>query len=383
MTQRITLLMLSRMGAGDGGRETWLANFLDEVGRQGRDVQFDVIHQRSDEPTLLDATSRSERIASVRAVDRRWKWCPVSIEFLLRLAAGRRSVPRDQPILAVGSLAEALGALLLDPLHRRSRRIMWLRGIYTREKSAQIPGYARPLVALLEQWALRCFGLVVANGQDTAAFYAAKGINSEVISNAVPLHAWSMPPPEFAGALQVAFIGRLTDVKGINQFLDAAGLCETSAPGRVRFHVAGEGPARTKVEVAALHTPIQVHGQVDNLSTRTIVKDSDVCVALTLSSPDLGGGGVSNALVEQIAAGRVVVAWDNDIYRQVLDESTAYLVPQGDVQALAETFLHIDSRRGEALARAQAALAISGRYSIAAHVDRFFELLQFSVQECR
>ena len=115
MSARITLLMLSRMGPGDGGRETWLANFLDEVVRQGRDVVFDVIHQRADEPTLLDASSRRTVVASVQQVERRWAWCPVSIEFLLRLAFGRHRKMGGAPILAVGSLAEALGTLMLDP----------------------------------------------------------------------------------------------------------------------------------------------------------------------------------------------------------------------------------------------------------------------------
>ena len=108
------------------------------------------------------------------------------------------------------------------------------------------------------------------------------------------------------------------------------------------------------------------------------IRDS-VCVALTLSSLGLGGGGVSNALVEQMAAGRILVAWDNDIFRQVLDSSMAYLVPQGDARALANAFLYIALNRGEALERAARAWEKSTSYAISTHVDKFFELFEAHV----
>lgn len=383
MTRRITLLMLSQMGPGDGGRETWLANFLDEIVRQGRDVVFDVIHQRAGGGTLLDAPSRSAVVASVRQVDRRWSWCPVSIEFLARLTFGRQRAARGALILGVGGLAEALGTLLLDPWRGGRGRVMWLRSIYTREKSAQLPGASRRLVAALERRVLGCFDLVVANGEDTAAFYRTQGIDSHVIANAVPLERWAMPPPPTEGRLRVAFVGRLADVKGIAPFLHAVELCEREAPGLCRFHVAGDGPARAAVEDMATRSLLACHGQVDNDAARVIVRDSDACVALTLSSPGLGGGGVSNALVEQMAAGRILIAWDNDIFRQVLDSSTAYLVPQGDARALADAFLLVARHRLEALARAARAREKSAEYAIDAHVDRFFDLLEADAETRR
>lgn len=376
MKHRIALLMLSKLGSGDGGRETWLANFLDEIARQERPVSFEIIHQRSDNPNLLQLKTRQYLVAGTHVVHCRWPRCPVSVEFLLRLATGGFKVGAGIPLVAVGGLAEAIASLLVTPMRGKHGRVMWLRSIYTREKAAQLRGPLRQFALTFERLVLGRFGLILANGADTAEFYAGLGIKSEVIANAVPLHKWEMDIPRATEPLRVAFIGRLTDVKGIRQFLAAVELCEKAAPGRFRYHVAGDGPARDEVQTLSLRAPLTFHGQVDNDTARDIVLDSDVCVALTLSTPDLGGGGVSNALVEQMAAGRVLVAWDNDIFRQVLDPSVAYLVPQGDAKALANVMLQVLKNPDDALRRAEDARRRSKSYSIGSHVDRFFELVQ-------
>ncbi len=255
---------------------------------------------------------------------------------------------------------------------------MWLRSIYTREKAAQLPSITKNIVVAIERIVLGRFGLVLANGEDTAAFYRSMGAQCNVIANAVPLDVWAMPSPRAVGTLRIAFIGRLAEVKGIRQFLRAVQLCEQDARGLCRFDVVGDGPARPEVEALVTRTALMYHGQVANAAVRSIVADCDVCVALTVSGPLLGGGGVSNALVEQMAAGRIIVAWDNDIFRQVLDSSVAYLVPQDDARMLSDTLLHIARNRDEALGRAAAACRRSREYSMSGHVDSFFRLLERS-----
>ncbi|MBN8224803.1 MAG: glycosyltransferase family 4 protein [Xanthomonadales bacterium] len=383
MSQRITLLMLSRMGQGDGGRETWLSNFLDEIARQSRDVTFDIIHQRADTPTLLDVPSRRDIVASIRQIDRRWLWCPVSVELLIRLAFSGGWIEPGARIAGIGGLAEAIAVMLLTPFRGRKRRMMWLRTIYTREKSAQLPGPTRRMALALETFVLHRFGLVLANGEDTAAFYRGLDIPVEVVPNAIPLAKWSMSPPPETAPLRVGFIGRLTEVKGIFAFLEAVEYCQQDWPGAFRFHIAGDGPARAAVDMLATRAPMTVHGQLDNLATRNVVADVDVCVALTLSSADLGGGGISNALLEQMAAQRIIVAWDNDIFLQVLDGRSAYLVPQGDARTLADTLFHIANHRNEALEKATNARSLAQDFSIEAHVDRFFSIIGNHEDWCR
>ena len=91
---------------------------------------------------------------------------------------------------------------------------------------------------------LRRADLLIANGDDTAAHYRARGFDVTVIKNAVDLKRWTMAPPKLKPPLHVAFIGRLAQVKGINEFLAAAREMAGNRGGPFVFHLAGDGPAR-------------------------------------------------------------------------------------------------------------------------------------------
>ncbi len=101
----------------------------------------------------------------------------------------------------------------------------------------------------------------------------------------------------------------------------------------------------------------------------------DVCVALTFAGSDLasgsGGAGVSNSLLEQMGAGRVLLCWDNPAFRQVLDAESAYFVPQGDVTALQEALAQIADDPAGAASRGRNAESLARGYGLEAHMDLF------------
>ena len=74
-----------------------------------------------------------------------------------------------------------------------------------------------------------------------------------------------------------------------------------------------------------------------------------------------------------MAAGRVLLCWDNPAYRQVLDENSAYLVEQGDASALIAALRQIASDPSEASARAQRAADLARGYGFEAHIELFAE----------
>jgi glycosyltransferase involved in cell wall biosynthesis len=102
-----------------------------------------------------------------------------------------------------------------------------------------------------------------------------------------------------------------------------------------------------------------------------------VCAALTFvhgrDRHESGGAGVSNALLEQMAAGRIMLCWDNEAFRQVLSDDSAYFVRQGDVGALLDALLAIIGNPVAAHARAQRAAEIAANYGLERHMDLFDE----------
>jgi glycosyltransferase involved in cell wall biosynthesis len=101
----------------------------------------------------------------------------------------------------------------------------------------------------------------------------------------------------------------------------------------------------------------------------------DVCTALTFvrqgADQKGGGSGVSNALLEQMAAGRVCLCWDNAAFRQVLDERSGYFARQGDAGELAARLKQIAENPSEALNRALTGQQLAENYGLDAHMQRF------------
>jgi glycosyltransferase involved in cell wall biosynthesis len=373
------IVMLSNLGPSEGGRETWLYNFVPRLLQRYPQLRLTIHGFRLDgeadsRETLRRAVSENDldRL-SIDFVEAAQSGRPNAFAFwtgLRRLAAKSRQ-PRF--VLAVGSWVELLGVIASGAL-RRSGKILWLRSIYVDEKAHRIPASARGLMRRVEDVVLRRADLLIANGDDTAAHYRARGFEVTVIKNAVDLDRWMMPPPKLSRPLHVAFIGRLAQVKGINEFLASARTADSS---EFVFHVAGDGPGRADAIALEREGLIRFQGPLANDAVPKFLEDMDICVALTFAGADLkegsGGAGVSNSLLEQMAAGRILLCWDNPGYRQVLDEGSAYFIKQGDVSAISGALKLIASDLAGASARAQRAAVLARGYGFEAHMSLFAE----------
>ena len=369
--------MLSNLGPAEGGRETWLYNFLPRLMERLPRLRLRIHGFRLDgdpdyRKTLLGnlPAEISDRVL-IDLVEAKPGRRPNAFAFWTGLRLSARNSPAPRLVIAVGSWVELL-AVLLSGAFRGSGKILWLRTIFADEKAHRIRPAARGLIRRSEDAILKRADLLIANGDDTAAHYRARGFDVTVIKNAVDLKRWTMAPPKLKPPLNVAFIGRLAQVKGIHEFLAAAR--ETEASEFV-FHVAGDGPARDDALALESAGQLRFHGPLPNEAVPVFLKDMDVCVALTFAGSDLGGGsggaGVSNSLLEQMAAGRVLLCWDNPAYRQVLDEKSAYLVKQGDASAIVAALRQIASDPGDAFERAQRAADLARGYGFEAHMELF------------
>jgi len=380
----IDIVIISRLGVGDGGRETWLYNFMAELGRQRSDVVLRIFSLPLAQHNIFTATDICERL-DVESIEIPCskKRIPLALSFVLNFNKVYRQYRHAWPhgrvaVVGVGGLEESLA--IFFGVHAKVdnlKKIMWLRTIYTREKFGAIPRILMPWVKLMEKILLRKgFETIIANGDDTAAYYRTHGVSCEVIHNAVNLEeyydAWRKPE----GKLAVAFVGRLADVKGISEFLSIVALAQNSGlMDKVEFHVAGEGLRLKDVQLLHEQGLLKYHGVISNREMPSFLEKIDCCVALTSFTESLGGGGVSNALIEQMAAKKIIIAWDNVIFRAALYPDECYFVSQGDASALHECFCHIVSHSEEAQNKALASREGVKRYDIRNHVSRFVEVL--------
>ena len=180
--------------------------------------------------------------------------------------------------------------------------------------------------------------------------------------------------------LRIGYVGRLGRVKGINEFAQLARSWTEKDPA-VEFHVIGEGPDKGLVEAARDEGKLIFHGAMPNDRLPDELDRLDATVALTFKSADGGTSGLSNALLEQMAAGKIVIAWRNEIFCQILSDRNAYLVEQGSVAGLRRAVEEIMASPADAASRAKEAQRLASQNSFEEHMARFGRLIERATRE--
>jgi|SRR5688500_10690963 len=241
-------------------------------------------------------------------------------------------------------------------------------------------------------WTARFADRLIAVSEDVRRFHGTyTGIPEEklvTIENGVDIHRFD--GLESAGravrkelgfdnaALVFGVVGRLTPPKDHSTFLKAAALVLQKAP-QARFLLVGEGPLRKDLELQA-----QKIGLGNALIFTGLRKDIPAVLAaldvLVISSL---WEGLPVALLEGMAAARPVVATAvGGIPEVVLPDKSAFLVPPGDADALAQACLRLASDSATRRSMGQAGLErVVARYSINAMIDRTVALYAKLLQE--
>jgi L-malate glycosyltransferase len=142
----------------------------------------------------------------------------------------------------------------------------------------------------------------------------------------------------------ITVLSRLNELKGVQYFLDAIPSVLTWFPN-ARFLIVGDGPARVDLQSyaqskgygqAAIFTGVR-------MDAPKILQETSISVLPSLSE------GLSNVLIESMAAGLPVVATDVGGNPEIVDNgTTGFLVPPRDANALAKAMLQLLSAPQEA-----------------------------------
>lgn len=382
---RLSIVMFSAILSHGGGRETWLSNILPELLALRAFDHIDV-HYVADAETDIHAKLQiyadprinffetklpvnNSKLTSVRRI------AIFCYQVIRRL---RRVPPSGHYVVAVGTFYEGAVLALLKLFSRHPPKLItWIRGVWSKEIHHRHGNFFKQLICFSENLFMRCSDLIISNGHDTKQFYEALlGRHVEAIPNALDLKKFAqMGRPAFQEDHKtIAYIGRLSEEKGFRSFLDAVSTYFVAhASPTLKFEIVGDGPLRALAEDFVAAHPgrlVRYLGPISNEQMPGYLSTIDAGVNLT-SSKASGGGGVSNAMLELIGAGRLVIAWDSPIYKQVLDDEQALFVDECNIAELVNSFARIDTDPLEMCRRIKCSGKVLSQYSMEKHVKHF------------
>ncbi|MFL9557507.1 glycosyltransferase [Acinetobacter baumannii] len=346
---KIDMIMMSKFGYSDGGRETWFNNFFNEMNEDKDDLEVVLYSLKLRSENMVDFHMNGSNLIENHQIDLGTKsFLPLTLLFILKLCLLiTRKNNRSSQVVAVGSLNEMLACFFsYPPILYRGKKIIWLRTISRREFGMKTKILRLPLI-FVEYILLKFyFDRVLTNGKDTGDFYSNIGVANKVINNGVNAERWfneiSTIPKE--DKISIAFIGRLEKNKGIVEFCNAIRLFNKRGSNNISFKIVGQGSCVNNVlELVNEEKNVEFINGLNNQEMPSFLRNINVSVALTFSTASMGGGGLSNALLEQMCSGNLIVAWDNPIFRQILNEDCSILVEQGNELKLVDTFAKISN----------------------------------------
>ncbi|WP_291798326.1 glycosyltransferase [Brevibacterium sp.] len=138
----------------------------------------------------------------------------------------------------------------------------------------------------------------------------------------------SRPEPEW----DVVFVGRLVEVKGVQDLVAAVGTL--AAQGRpVRVAVVGDGPLRGELERQAAESAAEIEflGRLSPADVRSVLRRSRIFCAPSRTAPDGAAEGFGMVYLEAAAEGLPVVAYAHGgVPEAVADGRTGLLAAEGD-----------------------------------------------------
>jgi GalNAc-alpha-(1->4)-GalNAc-alpha-(1->3)-diNAcBac-PP-undecaprenol alpha-1,4-N-acetyl-D-galactosaminyltransferase len=284
----------------------------------------------------------------------------------VRVRRVRRAIVEHRPDVVISFLDQVNVVTLL------ATRALGLPVIVSeRNDPARLP-LAAPWPAL-RRWTYRRARWVVMQTPEAAAYFDDPRIRITVIGNAIAPAPSPAPAPGAKGVSWITAVGRLAPQKGFDLLLRAFGQIAASHPSW-SLRIVGDGGERAaltdQARTLGLADRVEFTGRVDNVFPLLAAADLFV-----LSSRFEG---FPNALAEAMAAGLPVIAFDcrSGPSALVRHEVDGLLVPPEDVAGLAAAMDRLIANPAERAALAGRAPEVVERYSEAAIMDRWEELLR-------
>lgn len=372
---QLHIVIYSELKKWQGGRERWLGYFLRGVHSKYSKVNVYFLRKEGNvdqkERFIYDDFHNFENIYWYPVTASTWsKWVFRTLVRSITL------VKPGEHVVSVGSGPEAIVGICLKIL-RKVQFIIWLRTVLKAELSGRKGRFFVKFAEIVERLGLRLADKVIANGYDTMLYYkrtTRKPIH--VVPNAIDNfnELSAVPLPMFHIPITIAFLGRFVKERGSEYFLR---LCHgVRDDPRFRFVVYGptydgdQNPGGQNLIFKGPYYPEELPN---------ILKTADV-VTFLLPSVGVHGGGVSHALLETMASGRLIIAWKNPIVlsNNLLTDSNSILVDEGDLDKIIHILDEICRSPESFIDKCIQARRDSQRFSAVNHVEMFLRIVGMS-----
>lgn len=338
----LTFIIYSPFPYGSGGRETWLANIANILIDNNK---IKIISRKSGKNTPIFKLNSKIELIEIPT--------PVNIPIIGRIF--KRSYLRVLNALffcifvsvylmiyeknLVNKKFFAMGTLF-EPIPFRLFKIKKIHYYsLVRGKHAIDAGNSYPMLKnwfkKLEIRNLSMAKKIISNGQDTGEYIASQNFQSTVVPNGVNFREFANERDYNENSDKMAFIATLSEIRGVRFAIE--GFAEVITKGKTgKLTIVGKGNQekwKKNVQENRINGSTVFLGELDGDGVRRTLNSNNIFLALVLEEY---ASGYSMSLLEAMAAGNAIIAWDNAIYRQILKNGyTGIMVPERDISALA------------------------------------------------
>ncbi len=184
----------------------------------------------------------------------------------------------------------------------------------------------------------------------------------------VDLSKFLFSPHRKSKNIKLLSIGRFIEKKGIEYGIRAVAKT-LKKYSNVEYNIIGDGPLKSRFEDLIkefeVRRKIKLLGWKTQLGIRKLMKESDIMIAPSVTSSNGDQEGIPVILIESLATGLpVVTTWHSGIPELVQDKKSGFLVPEKDVERLADRIKYLIEHP-----EIRSVLALSGRKYVEAHYD--------------
>jgi len=340
-----------------GGIETWLFNVSNSLANKNYKVNIFSYKDNTLEKSFVIKNDNITiyRIGILRSNNflrkfiRSYLIIVDDIIFSLRMSiAINKKIKKNSTIISLGPIVSCLPVILNNIFYKRYKLICSVRGFHAkiitnRFKKLKILWY------WLEEISFKKSDCIWCNGQDTLKYVINKGYQATLMPNGVDFKKYNKGNNSYLNfqevdnlfnnsrSVYIVSTATLLKIKGVNELIKC--LPKVAEHSKKKFKViwVGKGNKDKYIKFAkelGVDNYIEFIGE--RKDTAPYLKLADIILCLS------GGGGISMALLETMASAKPIIAWNNNVYRQLLKHNiSGILVPNKNSDKLADALIDL------------------------------------------